>query len=177
MKQHLDQFGLKVVNRDADREVTSVVCRFCTAFGQDEIIGKDIDDGSPNNRQRKQISNKKYFTNFRTDNYKAHMVTQHSIKRMEYEKIMKDEESIAKFFKTKVLFVNKLDSHFLTGQSKKFDIQKDIIEILIAEMLFDETDEKEQMTKERVLKMFTIKPIQDVYTYKIKNLQLFCLCL
>lgn len=104
------------------------------------------------------------------------MVSQHSTKWQEYDKILKDEESITKFFDTRVAFVNRLDSH-PTGQSQTFKIHKDIIEILIGEMLFDENDEDEQMTKERVLKMFTMKPMEDIYTYKIKNLHLFHLCL
>ena len=113
----------------------------------------------------------KYFSPFRVINYKSHLTTQHACKWSEYQTINNDNNAIAKFFDTDVLFTNTLK------KLQSFVINKEIVEMVIGNMLFDPEDEDEQVTKERVLSIFTKNNNSDSYTFEIKNLLLYRLAL
>ena len=118
-----------------------------------------------------------YFSSFRVDNYKSHLRIQHACKWSEYQTINDDDDAIAKFFDTDVPFTNTLNAHFDIEKSQSFVINKEIVEMVIGGMLFDPEDEDKQVTKERVLSIFTKNNDSDSYTFEIKNLHLYRLAL
>ena len=119
----------------------------------------------------------KYFSPFRVDNYKSHLTTQHACKWSEYQTINDNDDAIAKFFDTDVPFTNTLNAHFDIEKSQSFVTNKEIVEMVIGDMLFDAEDEDKQVTKERVLSIFTKNNGSDSYTFEIKNLRLYRLAL
>ena len=84
-----------------------------------------------------------------------------------------NDYAIVKFFNTVVLFTNTLNAHFNIEKLQSFVINKEIVEMVIGNMLFDPEDEDEQVTKERVLSIFTKNNDSDSYTFEIKNLRLY----
>ena len=74
-EQYCSQYGLQGTARDDKGEVESVVCRFCLVFKREEYDDDDEDNGSA--RKRKKTSNIKYFSSFRSENYRKHLTLQH----------------------------------------------------------------------------------------------------
>lgn len=70
---HELEYGLEIASRIANtKDVNSVRCKFCTAFGKE---GRKTAALSTT-RKRKVTENIKYFTRpFRVDNYKSHLKT------------------------------------------------------------------------------------------------------
>ena len=73
-------YGLKIAHMDSNGRIDSVVCRFCTTFGEKE------EEGDEEARKRKRTSNAKYFSSFRVDNYTTHLSKQHPCKWLEYRR-------------------------------------------------------------------------------------------
>lgn len=173
---HELEYGLEISSRSRQtKEVDSVKCRFCIAFGKE---GCKSSSAASSERKRKVTENIKYFTKpFRVDNYKSHLKT-HSVKWVEYQALSKEEKKV--FFDTvPEKFVNTLDAHYDTERSENtlfFDA--DIVDKLIGDMLFDLDDEEECSSKERALSIF--KKSQDncdMYTAKITNMRQFRLAI
>ena len=161
-------YGLEIASRSANnKEVDSVRCKFCIAFGKE---GRTLSS----TRKRKVTENIKYFTRpFRVDNYKSHLKT-HSVKWAEYQ-VLSTEEKAAFFDAVPANFVNTLSAHYDIERSENiFCFDANIVEKLIGDMLFDLDDEEECTSKERALSIF--KKSQDtdeMYTAKITNMKQF----
>ena len=77
------------------------------------------------------------------------------------------------FFCAKVSFVNTLDAHLEVEKPLIFVIDKNIVEKIIGDILFDLEDKDEQLSKERVLSLFKINNEGYFYQIEIKNARLF----
>ena len=170
-EKHTAQYGLKVVGTDANGNIRSVVCRFCITFGR-EINITEADD-----RKRKRTPNVKYFSSFRTDNYMMHLTRQHLLKWAEYKLVRKDPDALMNFFDTHIPFTSKLDSHFQADKPLTFIIDAQIVDTVIAEMLFDPEDEDEQISKQRALSLFSKNADSESYSVTVKNVRLYQLCI
>lgn len=144
------KYGLAIAHREAATGVvTSVKCRFCEIFGKEEG-----DAGS--GRKRKRSKNNKYFVPpFRVDNIGRHLASQHPIKYSEYEKLS-EAEKLA-FFDDTIPVSNTLGAHFEGEHFLKFEIQCDIVEVLIGDLLFDPEEEDAIQTRDRALRLFTLE--------------------
>ena len=103
-EEHQLEYGLEVASRKpTTKEVDSVRCKFCIAFGKE--------GASTAARKRKVTDNIKYFTrSFRPDNYKSHLKT-HSEKWAEYQ-ALNDQEKRVFFDLRAVKYINTLDAHY-----------------------------------------------------------------
>ncbi|KAH6567445.1 hypothetical protein BASA50_003292 [Batrachochytrium salamandrivorans] len=175
--KHQQQFGLVIKARDAaTATVTSVACRFCITFEKEEEVG----------RKRKATSNVKYFESFRTDNYLSHLQGQHSLKWEEYQRIHTSDEREAFFTNREIPFIATLDAHFESERPLQFLINKDIVDIIIGDLLFH-PDDVEGISHTRALTLFKLAvdeednrdPEQqsvDNYVVTVKMTQRFNLC-
>ncbi|KAH6577117.1 hypothetical protein BASA60_004196 [Batrachochytrium salamandrivorans] len=175
--KHQQQFGLVIKARDAaTATVTSVACRFCITFGKEEEVG----------RKRKATSNVKYFESFRTDNHLSHLQGQHSLKWEEYQRIHTSDEREAFFTNREIPFIATLDAHFESERPLQFLINKDIVDIIIGDLLFH-PDDVEGISHTRALTLFKLavdkednrdpeqRPV-DNYVVTVKMTQRFNLC-
>ncbi|KAG3253856.1 hypothetical protein PI124_g1570 [Phytophthora idaei] len=88
LEAHEYMYGVRVVERDPiSREVTSVLCMFCAAFGRE-------DDPLPSLRRRARTQKPKYWggPTFRTDNYKSHFKKQHPIRWEQYQDLPPEQK-------------------------------------------------------------------------------------
>jgi len=120
-------------------------------FGQED---SSEDAGCSNGCKRKQTTNTKYFQSFCVNNYKKHLQSQHCLKWTEYQSIKSNAEAVNLFFKLEALFVNKLESHFELEKAQTFVVNKDIVDIIISEMLLDPNNNNKQETKAKHLTIF-----------------------
>lgn len=139
------KYGLRISSRHpSTKKVVSVECRFCVAFGRECKVGA----------KRKATSNIHFFTSFRADQIKAHMMDQHAEKWREYDQSSPEEKE--SFFDCVRPFKTTLHAHFGGKQTAlHFTVNKDIVEVLIGEMLFDpDGDEEVATSRERALAAF-----------------------
>ena len=146
-----------------------IVCEFCQVFGREDGDGNNGESA----RKRKKTTNVKYYSAFRADYYKTHLTNQHPLKWSEYQKINDDSEAISKFFCAEVSFVNTLDAHLEVEKPLSFAIDKNIVEKIIGNILFDPEDEDEELSKECTLSLFKINDEGHFYQIEIKNARLF----
>ena len=144
---HLSAYGLKICERDpSTKAVVSVSCRFCVHFGREEKVGA----------KRKPTSNVQYFRQpFRADVYQRHMKAQHSQRWETYCKL--SEEQKATFFDENAPVVHRdtIRSYFGGAQQPvHFFVNKDIVDVIVGEMLFHPDDANDETTKERALSIF-----------------------
>ncbi|KAH9265975.1 hypothetical protein BASA83_010885 [Batrachochytrium salamandrivorans] len=137
-------------------------------------------------RKRKATSNVKYFESFRTDNYLSHLQGQHSLKWEEYQRIHTSDEREAFFTNREIPFIATLDAHFESERPLQFLINKDIVDIIIGDLLFH-PDDVEGISHTRALTLFKLAvdeednrdPEQqsvDNYVVTVKMTQRFNLC-
>ena len=166
-EEHQLEYGLEVASRNpTTKEVDSVRCKFCIAFGKE--------GASTAARKRKVTDNIKYFTRpFRADNYKSHLKT-HKEKWAEYQ-ALKDQEKRVFFDLKAVKFVNTLDAHYeIDRKEHTFCFDNNIVEDIIGGMFFDLDEEEEYSSKERAMAIFKKKDTSDeTYTACVKNLKQF----
>jgi len=143
-EEHLLEYGLEIAFRNSTtKEVDSVCCKFCIAFGKE--------GASTAARKRKVTDNIKYFKRpFRSDNYKSHLKT-HSEKWAEYQALNDQEKRV--FFALKpVKYINTLDAYYgIDRKDHTFCFDNDIVEKVIGDMLFDLDAEDEYSSKERAM--------------------------
>lgn len=143
---HLVKYGLKITARHANSStVSSVMCRFCVAFG------REVNPG----RKRKATDNVKYFSTFVTAHYASHLSGQHGKKWKEYQALQTDEEKNDFFDDVDVPFCNTLVSHFDGDNTTRFYINASIVENVIGDLLFH-PDDIEGITRARALTLFKL---------------------
>ena len=138
---------MKICERDAaTKEVVLVSFLFCIHFGREEKIGS----------KRNRTTNVKYFKRpFRVDVYPRHLVSQHPGCWEEYSELSGSEK--AGFFddNAPVVHCNTIKSHFGGLQAPvQLFVDKGIVDVIIGDMLFQEDDANEDITKERALSIF-----------------------
>lgn len=145
--EHALQFGVKVVERDAaTKEVVSASCLFCIHFGREENIGS----------KRSRTANVMYFKKpFRSDMYLRHMTSQHPLRWNEYSALNQTEKASYFDANAPVVHRNTIKSYFGGSQVPiQLLVDKDIVDVIIGDMLFQDDDNNEEITKERALSIF-----------------------
>eukprot|EP00171_Calliarthron_tuberculosum_P002636 IDg2636t1 len=143
------KFGLAINEREQKTgTVVSARCLFC------EKLGREADDHT--GRKRKRTMNVKTFKRpFRSDNIKAHLTGQHSKAYIEYSALSDEEKKV---YFNRVNFNNTLAAHFDGEQSLTFTINRDIVDVIIGDMMFNPDDEESAPTRERALQIFKLFP-------------------
>jgi hypothetical protein len=131
-------YGLKVASRDPKTsKVFGLQCRFCIAFGREEKVGS---------KQKPTTTVQGWSTPFRYNNIENHMRTQHPTQWAQYVAIKSDNEHDQFFVDVSVAFKNSIKAHFPssslgTEHQIVFDIDKNIVDTIVGDMLFDPVDE------------------------------------
>lgn len=159
--QHLLEFGLKINQVDeATGCVSSVRCQFCVYYGREQIIGHKC--------QRQQTTTIKHWSvPFRTELYKKHHDTQHSMQWNQYQSLSPDAK--VEQFVAKLHFKEMLYSHF--GQKNThllFNFSPSIVDTIIGDMFFH-PDEHSGISHAKVLNLFKRNMGNADYTVIIKN--------
>lgn len=166
-KKYSEEFGLRVQSVDERTKlVDAATCSFCQTFGR---------EAAERVRKRSKTKVHQTFTkdNFNASNIRKHMVEQHPRKWKEYIAVRdargSDPGSFEAFFeqsKLEAFFFKKSD----VNGALSYSIDKDIVEVVIRDMLFDEN---ELIAGDIAMKAF--KPVTNEagevlsYTIHIKN--------
>lgn len=170
---HEIPFGLKVCQRDvATKTVVSASCLFCVHFGREEKVGA----------KRRPTKNVHYFRRpFRTDLYRKHLETQHPLRWRMYSALTTPEKAKCFVENGPIVHRQTLRSHFSGPQvALNYYVNKNIVDVIVSEMLFHADDVNEGVSKERALAIFedVIEPGEseqdsdlqtDRYRIQIKN--------
>jgi hypothetical protein len=129
------RLGLRVSTRAANGgpQVTGLQCRFCIAFGCKEKVGAK--------RQALTVV-QGWMRPFRYDNIESHVSGQHPTKWAEYKQLDSIVDRQAFFDDVPIAFKNSIKAHFpfsSLGAERQivFDIEKDIVDVIIRGMMFD----------------------------------------
>jgi hypothetical protein len=143
-QSYVETYGLRITARHAaTSDVESCICRFCESFGREDD-GREQSTGEPARKRKKTTNNQHWNTSFRPDNILKHMRAQHANKYEEYLNVLKNKDDSPVAFKT--FFTQTVVESFLekqamyTGGSQRFTISKDIVEVVIRDMMFDEEE-------------------------------------
>lgn len=147
-------FGVIVAERRAsDGEVVSVKCLFCEYLGRDAVAKGPLPGGGSRKRAR-TISVKYFKTPFRVDNMRSHNEGQHAEKWAEYNGLGDDEKKV--FFDGVSPVRNSLRVHFEGENALRFDIERDLVEVLIGDLLFDPEADDAVAERDSALRFFTV---------------------
>jgi len=174
-KGHALKYGLKITERDEEGGwVRAVTCRFCISFGREAVPGQ----------KRQRTAHYQTFTApFRADSYARHMASAHPEKWVLYQDC--GEEAKATFFDEVVNHASTLFAHFESEGALTLTFNRDIVEDIVGDLLFDPDDEITQSTRERALAIFRALPDslssssadeelnRDAYRVTIKSVRLF----
>ena len=139
---------LEVTEPDSAGRVLAVSCRFCLKFGREAKPGA----------KRKRTANVQVFRRpFRTDMYKTHHSNAHPEKWSRFLRCSSEEK--AAFFDGQVNYASTLMAHFEGEGALTLTFNRDIVDVIIGDVLFDPDDESTQSTRERALAVF--KPLED----------------
>ena len=138
---HEVQFGLIITERDnATSAVRVVTCQFCLKFGREAKPGS----------KRKRTSFAQSFTiPFRCDVYTRHHQTAHPERWAEFQQLTTAEKS--SYFDKAVNHANTLFAHFESHGALTLTFNRDIVEKVIGDLLFDVDDESVQITRARTI--------------------------
>lgn len=143
------QYGVEVTERDLLGRVLSVSCRFCFKFGCE--VEKRT--------KRKRGTNVQVFRcPFHTDLYEKHNSNAHREKWSRFLgcPVQKKE----KFFDDQVNYVSTLMTHLESESALMLKINRDVVDVIIKDFIFDLGDESTQEMRERALNVF--KPLENV---------------
>ncbi|EEY61003.1 uncharacterized protein PITG_01247 [Phytophthora infestans T30-4] len=140
LEAHEYMYGVRVVERNPDtREVTSVLCMFCAAFGREDAPRET-------ERKRAQTQRPKYWSGptFRTDNYKSHLSKQHPNRWDQYQNLPPEQkqryfDSIPAIPKKQEKPRRSMDS-LNTGEVLTFLLDRDIVDVALGDVLFRAED-------------------------------------
>jgi hypothetical protein len=140
--EYLTKYGLRADSRDASfGAVSSPSCRFCLRYGreaQPELLAAG---------KRGPISSVKQFGKpWRTVAFLQPLRKQHGEKWKEYDD--SDVAAREKFFELSpdaVAYVNTLDAHLDNGESPFFWLRRNIVNRVIGDLLFDQTESDEEI--------------------------------
>jgi len=120
---HAIEYGLQVTQCDPQTlKVLGVRCNFCAFFGHELLDGQE--------RYRKQTTNVKSWTSFRTEYYRDHHNGQHSIRWKEYQRLNQEEKQ--KYFTERVEVKDTIPHHFQQGDTRHtYRIEAAIVDIVL----------------------------------------------
>lgn len=157
---YAERFGLKVASRDAtSSKVDAAVCCFCQTFGRETATTQAAI------RKRKKTKVHQTFTKdkFSPTNIKKHMIEQHPAKWKKYitarDAKSSDPDAFESFFEQA-----KLEAFFFKQDDVEgklsYSIDKDIVEVVIKDMLFDDDDgDDDSSARDNAIKAF--KPVKN----------------
>jgi hypothetical protein len=132
------RYGLKVAHRDPkSSKVIGLQCRFCIAFGREEKVGS----------KRKAATTVQGWSHpFCYDNIENHLCNQHSGQWVLYQALESSSERASFFNDVPVAFKNSIKAHFPSSslgaeQQIVYDIEKDIVDTIVGDMLFNPEDQ------------------------------------
>jgi hypothetical protein len=132
------RLGLRVSTKAANGgpQVTGLQCRFCVAFGHKEKVGMKC---------QASTAIQGWMHPFCYDNIESHVTGQHPTKWAEYNRFDSIVEHKTFFDDVSVAFRNFIKAHFLFsffGAERQFvfDIEKDIVDVIVRGMMFDPVD-------------------------------------
>ncbi|CAM6019167.1 unnamed protein product [Sphagnum balticum] len=132
------RLGLRVSTRaeNGGPQVIGLQCRFCIAFGHEEKVGAKC---------QASIAVQGWMCPFRYDNIESHVTNQHPTKWADYKRFNSIVERQAFFDDVPVTFRNSIKVHFpssFLGAKHQivFDIEKDIMDMIVRGMMFDPAD-------------------------------------
>lgn len=144
---HTLVYGLRPCERDtATSAVVSVACQFCVHFGREQKLGA----------KRKATANIQYFKRpFRVDMYAKHMKAQHAQQWETYSALSNTQKSTFFDEQAPTPYRDTIRSHFGGSQQAVHHfVNKEIVDVIIGEMLFHPDDSNTEITKERALAIF-----------------------
>lgn len=170
---HEAQYGLKVTERDSRTgAVQAATCCFCIAFGREEVPGA----------KRKRTTHKQVFTlPFRSDSYTRHHKSAHAVKWAEYQALSDDMK--ATFFDIPVKHASTMLAHFESSETLVLSFNRDVVEVMIGDLLFDVDDDSVAPTRARALSAFKLHSDvapdcnEGVYHVKLNSVRRFKLVL
>jgi len=153
------KYGVVIAERKPnDGDVVAVKCLFCMYLGRDNVEKGPLAGGG--SRKRARTRTVKYFrAPFRTDNMRAHNESQHSEKWEEYTSLGEDERKV--FFDGVTPVRNSLRAHFEGEVSLRFEIKRDIVQVLIEDLLFDPEADDAVAERATALRFFTVLDSSD----------------
>lgn len=147
-------YGLVVAERAAsDGSVISAKCLFCEYVGREAVTVGPLPTGGSRKRAR-TVTVKYYRAPFRVDNMRAHAESQHKEKWLEYKVLCDADKKI--FFDGVTPISNTLRAHFDGENHIRFDVERDIVQVLVGDLLFDPEAEGAAVEKEAALRFFTV---------------------
>ena len=134
------RYGLKIANRHASTGVViGLQCRFCIAFGREEKVGS---------KRKPATTVQGWSAPFRYDNIEKHLRVQHPSQWDVYNGLdsISDPEAFFNEAPAAGVFKNSIKSHFASEslgaeRQKVYDIEKDIVETIVGEMMFNPADD------------------------------------
>ncbi|KAH9573897.1 hypothetical protein CY35_01G025600 [Sphagnum magellanicum] len=150
------RLGLRVSTRAANGgpQVTRLQCRFYIAFGRKEKVGAK--------RQASTVV-QGWMRPFRYDNIKSHVSGQHPTKWAKFKQLDSIVDRQAFFDDVPIAFKNYIKAYFPSsslGVERQivFDIEKDIVDVIIRGMMFDPANivdnDANTLAKEQALSLF-----------------------
>ncbi|CAK9198980.1 unnamed protein product [Sphagnum troendelagicum] len=130
-------YGLKVAYHDPkSSKVIGLQCRFCIAFGREEKVGL---------KRKTATIVQRWSHPFRYDNIENHLCNQHSGQWVLYQALESSFECASFFDDIPVAFKNSIKAHFLfssLGAERQivYDIEKDIVDTIVGDMMFNPED-------------------------------------
>ncbi len=132
------RLGLKVSTRAANGgpQVIGLQCHFYIAFGREEKVGAKC---------QASTAIQGWMCPFHYDNIESHVSGQHPMKWAEYKWLDLIVEHQTFFDDVPVAFKNSIKAHFPSsslGAERQivFDIEKDIVDVIVHDMMFDPAD-------------------------------------
>jgi hypothetical protein len=170
---HDVKYGLQVTERDEKTSsVLAASCRFCLKFGR---------EAKPGLKRKRPGTRKVFKPPFRTDSYKRHIESAHPQKWEEYSACTNEKKAV--FFDGVTNYASTIMAHMETEGAMTLKFNRDVVEVIIGELLFDPDDTDTQPTRDRALSIF--KPLEDAalalggdgedlaYTVVIKHVRRF----
>ncbi|CAM6025085.1 unnamed protein product [Sphagnum balticum] len=132
------RLGLRVSTRAANGgpQVTGLQCHFCIAFGRKEKVGA---------KHQASTAVQGWMRPFHYNNIESHVNSQHPTKWAEYKWLNSIVKRQTFFDDVLVVFRNSIKAHFPSsslGVERQivFNIEKDIVDVIVRSMMFDPTD-------------------------------------
>ena len=104
----------------------------------------------------KRTTTTKYFRSFRVQCYKQHLCNKHQEEWTQYQYLSNEEKK--NYFDNRQVVANTLHAHIDIGQDRYvFQINRGIVDVIIGELLFDPDDDDGEVSRERVLALFSLQ--------------------
>jgi hypothetical protein len=146
--EHGLKYGLEISERHSTTSaVVSARCSFCVKVGHATSKSSSRKCARTENVQQYKLP-------FRNDNMKKHAEQQHPEAFAEYSGL--DDAEKNTYFDALVARNNTLHAHFDGGNTLRFVINKDIVDVIIGDILFDPDDVDASPTRARALEIFKL---------------------